>query len=119
MIDYKGQKFEDEAGEVDMVYDLIGGTTRARSWRLLKPSGRLVNTTHDGDVAAEAARHERRGVSYMAHPDSGQLRQIAQFADESRLQVMVERAFPLEDAAAAHVYLETGHPRGKVVLEVS
>ena len=118
VIDYKAGRFEDEVHDVDLVYDLVGGETRARSWSVLKAHGRLVNTTHDGDIAAEAAAHHRRGTSYMAHPDSGQLAQVAQMADEGRLQVMVARAFPLQDAAAAHDYLQNGHPRGKVVLEV-
>ena len=36
MIDYKKQKFEDMVHEVDVVFDLIGGETRERSWAVLK-----------------------------------------------------------------------------------
>ena len=54
----------------------------------------------------------------MAHPDADILARVAEMADEGRLQVMVDRTFPLEDAAAAHAYLQDGHPRGKIVLEV-
>ena len=118
VIDYKVAKFEDEVHDVDLVFDLIGGETRARSWQVLKANGRLVNTTHDGDVEAEAAAHHRKGVTYMAHPDAGQLARVARMADEGRLQVMVARTFPLDEAAAAYEYLQNGHPRGKVVLEV-
>ena len=118
VIDYKSKRFEDEVRDVDLVFDLIGGDTRARSWPVLKPGGRLVNTTHDGDVAAEASQHGRKGETYMAHPDAHQLRRVGQFADEGRLQVLVDRTYPLEEAAAAQSYLQDGHPRGKVVLEL-
>ena len=104
--------------EVDLVYDLIGGDTRARSWQVLKPHGRLVTTVSKEPVEEQAAQHGRKGVLYSAHPDAGQLRQVAQHADEGRLQVMVDRTYPLEEAAAAHVHLQDGHPRGKIVLEV-
>jgi NADPH:quinone reductase-like Zn-dependent oxidoreductase len=31
---------------------------------------------------------------------------------------LIDRTFPLEDAAAAIRYVETEHPRGKVVLTI-
>src|SRR5262249_60582554 len=44
VIDYKKQRFEDVAREVDVVLDLIGGGTRKRSWPVLKKGGILVST---------------------------------------------------------------------------
>ncbi len=118
VIDYKAQAFEDEVRDIDLVYDLIGGDTRARSWDVLRPQGRLVTTVSKEPVEEQAARHGKKGLLYMAHPDADQLRTVAAMADDGRLQVMVDRTFPLEEAAAAHAYLQEGHPRGKIVLEV-
>lgn len=106
------------AGEVDLVYDLLGGEVRARSWALLKPHGRLVTTIADGSIKGEAERERRKGLEYHAEPNAEQLRTVAELADEGRLQVMVDRAYPLEEAAAAFRHLEEGHPRGKVVFEL-
>src|ERR1700761_3670480 len=33
VIDYKTQRFEDHVSDLDMVFDLIGGETRERSWK--------------------------------------------------------------------------------------
>ena len=118
VIDYKAQRFEDEARDIDLVYDLVGGDTRARSWDVLKPHGRLVTTVSKEPVEAQAALHGKKGLLYFAEPNAEQLRTVAAMADDGRLQVMVNRTFPLEEAAAAHAYLQDGHPRGKVVLEV-
>ena len=118
VIDYKAQKFEDEVRDIDLVYDLIGGDTRARSWSVLKPHGRLVTTVSKEPVEEQAAQHGKTGLLYFARPDADQLRTVAAMADDGRLQVMVDRTFPLEEAAAAHAYLQEGHPRGKIVLEV-
>jgi NADPH:quinone reductase-like Zn-dependent oxidoreductase len=117
VIDYHAGDFG-AAGEVDLVYDLIGGETRARSWGLLKPHGRLVTTIADGSVKGEAERERRKGVEYHAEPNADQLRTVAELCDEGQLQVMVDRVFPLEEAAAAYQHLEHGHPRGKVVFEL-
>ena len=42
VIDYKTQRFEDHASDLDLVFDLIDGETRERSWKLLKRGGTLV-----------------------------------------------------------------------------
>src|SRR6185437_13703387 len=44
VIDYKRQRFEDHASGLDMVFDLIDGETRERSWGCLKKGGVLVST---------------------------------------------------------------------------
>ena len=44
VIDYQSQRFEEHARELDMVFDLIDGDTRERSWKLLKRGGVLVTT---------------------------------------------------------------------------
>src|SRR6516225_464851 len=44
VVDYKKQKFENMVREVDVVFDLIGGETRRRSWSVLKKGGILVST---------------------------------------------------------------------------
>jgi len=46
-IDHKTQRFEDHARDLDMVFDLIDGETRERSWGLLKKGGVLVSTLTD------------------------------------------------------------------------
>ena len=47
VIDYKTERFEDHASDLDMVFDLIDGETRERSWKLLKRGGTLVSTLTD------------------------------------------------------------------------
>jgi NADPH:quinone reductase-like Zn-dependent oxidoreductase len=117
-IDYAGDVAA-EAGELDMILDLVGGEVRARSWAMLKPDGRLVSAPSGSDLEAEGRAHGRRGIAYMARPDAEQLAKVGRMADEGTLQVMVERTFRLDEAAAAHHALEEGHPRGKLVFEIA
>jgi NADPH:quinone reductase-like Zn-dependent oxidoreductase len=116
-IDYAGDVAA-QAGELDMILDLVGGETRARSWAMLRPAGRLVSAPSGSDLEAEGRAHGRHGIAYIARPDADQLAIIGRMADEATLQVMVDRTFSLHEAAAAHQYLEDGHPRGKVVFEI-
>ena len=116
VIDYQTQRFEDEAKDIDVVFDLIGGETQARSWTLLKHGGTLVSTL--GQPPREMAeQHNVRGVGYMAQPNADQLAEIARLIDAGKVHPVIEATFPLADASQAEQRQEDGHVHGKIVLE--
>ena len=117
VIDYKKQKFEDVAKDVDLVFDLIGGDTQARSFAVVKPGGALISTVHEPDKA-KAAEKQLTAKRYMAEPNADHLKRIGELIDAGKVKVVVAETFPLEQAAAAHASLENDHPRGKIVLKV-
>lgn len=116
VIDYTSQRFEDEVSDVDMVFDLVGGETRERSWKTLRRGGILVSTLGQPSEQ-EAAQHGVRAKGYMTEPNGAQLAQIARLIEEDRVRSVVTKTFKLAQAAAAQSCLEQEHPRGKVVLE--
>ncbi len=118
VIDYKNQKFEDVAKNVDLVFDLVGKDTQERSWSLLKDGGCLISTVQEPDSAKKKAKNAK-AERYMAEPNAGQLAEIARLIDAGKVKVTVAKVFGLNDAADAHRFLENGHPNGKVVLRVS
>jgi NADPH:quinone reductase-like Zn-dependent oxidoreductase len=118
VIDYKAELFEDRVSDVDLVFDLVSGDTQDRSWGVLKEGGMLVSTL--GQPPAEkAAQHNVQAAGYRAQPNPAQLSEIGRLIDDGQVRVVVDRVFPLTEAAAAQDYLEQEHVRGKVVLRVS
>ena len=117
VIDYKEQRFEDVAHDIDVVYDLIGGETQERSWAVLKPGGIIVSTLTEPDQD-RAAREGKRGTRYTAQPNAAQLGEITALIDAGKVRVHVDRTFALEQAATAQKSLEEDHVRGKIVLTV-
>jgi NADPH:quinone reductase-like Zn-dependent oxidoreductase len=116
-IDYRNIKFEKAVHDVDVVMDTIGGDTQQRSWQVLKKGGVLVTTLRIS--SPEAARdHGVRGEEVLVHPDTAQLNQIAALIDAGDLKPSVAAVLPLAEAARAHELSQTGHVRGKIVLQV-
>src|SRR5207248_10781073 len=64
-IDYKTQKFEDVAKDVDVVVDCVGGETLKRSYPIVKKGGILVSLVGRVDQA-ELDKYGIRGVSCAA-----------------------------------------------------
>jgi NADPH:quinone reductase-like Zn-dependent oxidoreductase len=117
VIDYRAGRFEDVAGEVDAVLDLIGGETQTRSWPLIRKGGALASTMGQ-PPEEQAAAHGVRAIGVNAVTDTDQLDEIAELIDEGALRPAVSDVFSLADAAQAHARLEAGRVQGKVVLRI-
>jgi NADPH:quinone reductase-like Zn-dependent oxidoreductase len=116
VIDYRTKKFEEAVRDVDVVLDTIGGETQRRSWEVLKKGGILVSTL--GISSPEGAEEQGvRGEGILVHPDAGQLTQIAALIDAGNLKPVVSTVLSLAEAARAHELSQTGHVRGKIVLQ--
>ena len=115
-IDYKNQKFEEVAKDVDLVLDTVGGETLARSYGVVKRGGTVVSIAGRVDPA-KLAEH---GLRAPASGSSGSpLPAIAKLVAEGAVKSEVGATYPLAEARKAHEQSETGHARGKIVLLVA
>lgn len=118
VVDYRAERFEQVVEPVDLVIDLVGGDTQARSLSVLREGGTLVSTIAVADDVREeaGARGLRVAERWMATPNAEQLGEVAAMLQAGTVTVTVSRSFALEDVAAAHAFQADEHPRGKVVL---
>ena len=116
-INYKTQKFEDEAKDVDVVLDTIGGETQERSFQVLKKGGTLVTIVQPPSPEL-AEKYGVKAEMINMQPDADQLAQITELASEGKLKTHVEKIFPFSEIKKAHELSEAGKTRGKIVLTV-
>jgi len=128
VINHKTQRIRDEVRRitnkrgVDVVFEHVGAATWDDSLASLALAGRLVtcgNTTgYDAklDLRFLFSRQLSLLGSYMGV--KSELHTIMKLVSTGRLKPVVDRVFPLHEAAAAHTYLESGQQFGKVVLTV-
>ncbi len=118
VIDYEATRFEDAVGGVDVVFDTVGGEVTERSWGVLRPDGILVVIAGMPDPDKAAAHGVRTAGVQAPEPIAPILQQLAELAESGDLRPQVGSVFSLSDAAAAHADSETGHGRGRIVLQV-
>ena len=126
VIDYTKEDF----ATLGRQYDLILATNGDRSiWdyrRALAPGGRYVMTGGSNRQLTEAVllgpalsmRGQRLGNVLVA-PDSADLLALKALCDAGSVKPVIDRVFPLRDAASAVRYIEEGHARGKVVVTIA
>ncbi|YCH20699.1 NADP-dependent oxidoreductase [Pseudomonas sp. D1-3] len=117
VIDYTRTAFETAVDKVDVVLDLVGGETQARSWAVLKTGGVLVSPVSPPDAAA-ARTAGATGKHFATRSDGVQLAEIAARFDKGELAIEVE-VLPLSQAAEALRRSLQRHTRGKLVLDAS
>ena len=118
VIDYKTTQFENVVDGVDMVLDLIGGDTQERSWGVLKPGGILVSTASPPSLTT-AAEKGVRAEMMMVQPSATMLEEIGAMFEGGELKTFVNKVLPLSEARQAHELSQSGHVRGKLVLQVA
>jgi NADPH:quinone reductase len=117
---------------VDVVLELVGGAYVEESIACMAPRARLVlvgllaGTRADADLGAILRKRlEVRGTVLRARPLEEKIlaaqtfeRHLVPLIATGALQAIVDKTFPLADAAAAHAYVASNDGFGKVVLEV-
>lgn len=135
-IDYKAQDFVQEVARitegkgVQMVLDMVAGDYVPRNLKCLADDGRYVTIAVQGGVRADVNMAEimRRRLTLTGstlRPRSNDfkallagdiLQHVWPLVEEGALRPVMDQAFPLEEAAAAHARMEAGDHIGKIVL---
>jgi NADPH:quinone reductase-like Zn-dependent oxidoreductase len=110
-VDLDNQRLED-VGEVDLVFDLIGGDIGKRSARLVRAGGTLVSIVGPSEVRPV----DGLAVDFVVESDRAQLGEIVQRVRDGRLRTHIGTVASLDDAVAA--FNPTARRPGKTIIRV-
>ena len=106
VIDYRQSRFEEVAGDVDVIFDAVGGETLERSITMLKANAQLIS------IATESKETD---YFFYVEPSHEQLGVIARLIDSGELHSVANEIFPLEKAREAY---QSKPIRGKFVISI-
>jgi NADPH:quinone reductase-like Zn-dependent oxidoreductase len=110
-LDLAGDTLED-VGEVDLVFDVIGGDVQRRSARLIRPGGTLVTVVGP----PEARPVDGLAIDFVVESDRAQLTEIVQRVRDGRLRTNIGNVSTLDEAVAA--FNSTERRAGKTVIRI-
>jgi NADPH:quinone reductase-like Zn-dependent oxidoreductase len=118
-LDFGAQEFVDldkdalkDVGQVDLVFDVLGGDIAKRSADLIRAGGTLVTIT--GPTEARPANGLT--IDFVVEPDRAQLSEVVQRARNGRLRTNIGKVAALDDAVAA--FNRTERIKGKTIIRV-
>src|SRR5690348_4248102 len=118
-LDFGAQEFVDldndtleDVGEVDLVFDVLGGDIAKRSAALIRSGGTLVTVT--GPTEARPANGQT--IDFVVVPDRVQLSEVVQRGRNGRLRTNIGKVAALDDGVAA--FNPTERTKGKTIIHV-
>lgn len=122
VIDYTQEDFTQTGATYDVIIDVVGKSSFARSIRALRPHGRYVlgNPTPAGMLRGQwtAKTTDKQVIFDMADYKLEDLLFLKAQIEAGQLKAVIARAFPLAETAAAHRYVDSGQKAGNVVITV-
>jgi NADPH:quinone reductase-like Zn-dependent oxidoreductase len=141
VVDYKKQEFEKVLRGYDAVLGTVRGDAIEKSIGILKAGSKIISIVGPLDAAFARTRRlnfvltfvfammsrkimrlaRKRQVDYsflFVRPDGAQLAEIGELLKTQRIQPVIDKVFPFEQANDALAYLAQGRAKGKVVIKM-
>jgi NADPH:quinone reductase-like Zn-dependent oxidoreductase len=95
----------------------VGGETYTRSFKVLRKGGIIVSMLEQQNSEL-MDKFGVRAVSQFTQVDRERLSKLAEWVDQNKVKVNIEKTYSLDEAGKALDYLRDIHPRGKIVLAI-
>ena len=130
VIDYTREDFTRTDRRYQLLLDVAGSRPWSACQRVLTPQGRLVLVGapkgsrllgplgHIAKVSLASLRASQKAVFFISKSAPDDLATLRELLEADTVMPVVERTYPLREAAHALRYLGQGHARGKLVVTV-
>jgi NADPH:quinone reductase-like Zn-dependent oxidoreductase len=122
VIDYTKQDFAQGGETYDLILDVLGKSSFAHCKRTLKSGGRYVLVSFKMRELFQMLWTKITGskkVLCVLSPQSAKdLSALKELIEAGKVRSVIDRRYPLEQAAEAHSYVESGEKKGHVILTV-
>ena len=119
-VNYKFAPVSERVEDVDVLIDLVGGDAALDALKCLKDGAKVVTVpTLSAELICEKAKllgFEATGM--LVDPDPKQLDTLLYMISVGLLKTEIFKIYPMDQVVAAHQQIETGHTRGKVLLDM-
>jgi NADPH:quinone reductase-like Zn-dependent oxidoreductase len=123
VIDYTKEDFTQDRESYDVIFDILGKGQFASCKNSLKPNGIHLFASFKMKQVFQMLWTSMTGgkkvICAIAPGSIEDLFSVKELIEAGKIKAIVDRCFPLEQAAEAHRYVETGHKKGNVVISVS
>jgi len=127
VIDYTKMDFTKTGQTYDIIFDVVGKSSFSRCKGSLTQNGVYLSTVPGirvlfemlwtSVIGSKKAKFSATGLRPIP-TRLGFLKELIQLIEAGALKTVIDRHYPLEQIADAHRYVEAGHKRGNVVINM-
>lgn len=122
-IDYTREDFTKNGETYDLILDVLGKSSFSRCRGSLEPDGRYLlasfKTRQLLQMLWTSMGGGKKVICALSMDKPEDLVFIKELVEAGKFKAVIDRRFPLEQAAEAHRYVEDGHKKGHIVITVN
>ena len=127
VIDYTQEDFTQNGQTYDIIFDTVGKSSFSKCKNALKPGGIYLTTVITPVILPQMLWTSKIGskkaiIAFTGlRPASEKTKDLIflnELIEAGKIKVVIDRHYPLAQAAEAHRYVDKGHKKGSVVLTV-
>ena len=121
VIDYKKEDFTQSRKMYDLIFDAVAKSSFSDCRPILKPNGRYVTTAFSLGLSlrAKMVRGDKKMIPILAKPTKNDLTFLKDLLEAEKLKPIIDRRYNLEQVPDAIRYLEEGHVKGKLIINIA
>ena len=123
VLDYTVQDFSDRGETYDVIFDILGKTSFGRGRKALKPNGRFLFASFKMKQLLQMLWTKiaggRKVICALSSERPDDLTFIKGLIEAGQYKAIVDRRYPVTQAAEAHRYVEQGQKKGNVVIAMA
>jgi NADPH:quinone reductase-like Zn-dependent oxidoreductase len=120
VIDYTQEDFTENGETYDLIVDILGRSSFSRCKNSLTENGRYLLVSFKMKQLFQMLRTSMAGrkkvICVLLSDSSEDLTVIKELVEAGKIKSVIDRTYPLEQAADAHRYVEAGNKKGHVVI---
>ena len=123
VIDYTRKDFTQNGETYDLIFDILGRSSFSRVKRSLKPDGIYLLSSFKMKALLDMlwtslTGSKQKVICAFANETPESLAFVKKLVEEGKVRAIVDKSFPMEQAAEAHRYVEQGRKQGNVVIAI-
>jgi len=120
VIDYTKGDFTQNGETYDLIFDILGKSSFSRCKNSLKPNGRYLLASFKMKQLFQmlwtSMLGSKKVICAIAPGSTTDLISVKELIEAGKIKAVIDRCYPLEQAAEAHRYVDKGHKKGNVVI---
>lgn len=123
VIDYTKTDFSTVDERYDVVFDTVGKALVSSQLKVLKANGLLIQGAANPSQMLQGAwagmTSNRKILSGVIKETAEGMAFLAKLMESGNLKPVIDKTYPLSQIADAHRYVDAGHKKGNVVIQIS
>lgn len=122
VIDYTKEDFTNNGEKYDVIFDTVKAISVSRSRKSLNKNGLMILSAAGMQEMLQglwiSKTSNKKVLTGVISHTAADIIFLKELIEAGKFKPVIDRTYPLEQIAAAHAYVEKGHKKGNVIINV-